>query len=70
MKDFFNSLLAEFKGFGKARQVPTAVARYKDHVFDPDGAELGIIQTGLNGHDVPFLQQRARAADTRRFMDI
>jgi hypothetical protein len=52
-----NGRLMEFERLREIRKVPAPVARDEHHVFDPHGAQSGIIEARLNGDDVPFQQQ-------------
>src|SRR5512146_289318 len=62
--------LVKFECLGEVRQIAAAVARHEDHIFNANGAKAGIVEARLDGNDMSLLQQRTRATDTRRFMDI
>src|SRR5688500_376316 len=66
----WNGRLMEFEGLREICKVPAPVSRDKHHVFDPHGAQSGIIEARLNGDDVPFQQQGSCATNARGFMNI
>ena len=65
-----NGRLMEFERLREIRKVPAPVARDEHHIFDPHGAQSGIIEARLNGDDVPFQQQCSCATIAGRLMNI
>jgi hypothetical protein len=51
------SCSVQLERLGKVRQIAAPVFRDEHHVLDADGAETGIIEAGLDGDDVAFLEQ-------------
>jgi len=51
------SWLAQLERLGRVRQIAAPVFRDEHHVFNPYGAETGIVETGFYRDDVAFLEQ-------------
>jgi hypothetical protein len=47
----------QLERLGRVRQVAAPVFRDEYHVLDADGTETGIVEAGLDGDDVAFLEQ-------------
>ena len=54
---YMTSGSVQLEGLGRVRQIAAPIFRDEHHVLDAHGAETGIVEAGLNGDNVAFLEK-------------